>query len=96
MPVITITNVAEERKVELQIAARRAGTNVSEELRRRLPEIILEIQGIAPTKEELREKLSSIHDYALGLARVLELYQRKQFSEAEEKYQALRVKFADG
>lgn len=84
---ITITSVPDEVKRGLQIACLQEGTDMSSELRARLPDITAEIEDSEEyrTKEELKRLLSE------SLSKTFDLLERLQELEKLNKIQSLAL-----
>lgn len=75
---ITITAVEQETKNRVKAAAARSGRMMSEMLKTHIDSIIAQEMGEIPTYTELQAQVA-------GLTTVVELYQRRQYREAEAK-----------
>lgn len=73
---VTITGVHPDHKRSLAVIAAKRGTTVSKLLRERIERIVMEDEGDIPTRE-------SINEHVEALERVIELYQRRRYQDAE-------------
>lgn len=80
---ITITGLDPDVKRDLVVVAAQEGTSVSEIIRDRLPRIIQEVTGDLPSYDELAASEALAESRLAMLETVVELYQRRHYSEAE-------------